>query len=246
MWQPQMAVLQNDYHLLVPDLPEHGESVEVKPFTMKFAAEQVAELIRTRAHGGHAHVVGLSLGAQVLVALLSLAPTIVDRAVISSALLRPAPGAWMYTPTVLRWTHKTSIAPFKNADWWINLNSKYAAGIPAAYYPQAQVDFQRLSEDAWTHVMLENLAFRLPAGLEKVTTPVLVVAGAGEYAAMKQSVRELAVALPQARGTFVMHSNHLTLAQQHNWNLNAPELFTRTVRAWIEDQPLPPELKPLA
>jgi hypothetical protein len=37
----------------------------------------------------------------------------------------------------------------------------------------------------------------------------------------------------------------MSLAEEHNWNLTAPELFTQTVRAWINDQPLPVELKML-
>ena len=32
MWQPQLEAF-TDYHCLVPDLPEHGRSAEVKPFT---------------------------------------------------------------------------------------------------------------------------------------------------------------------------------------------------------------------
>jgi hypothetical protein len=31
----------------------------------------------------------------------------------------------------------------------------------------------------------------------------------------------------------------------HGWNLEAPALFTETVRAWLQDEPLPPELWPL-
>jgi hypothetical protein len=32
------------------------------------------------------------------------------------------------------------------------------------------------------------------------------------------------------------------MAQEHNWSMNAPELFTLTVRAWMEDMPLPDEI----
>ena len=39
-----------------------------------------------------AHVVGLSEGAQVVVALLSRHPEVVDQRMISSAILRPLPG----------------------------------------------------------------------------------------------------------------------------------------------------------
>jgi hypothetical protein len=37
----------------------------------------------------------------------------------------------------------------------------------------------------------------------------------------------------------------LSVAQEHNWNLVAPDLFTQTVRAWITDQKLPAALQPL-
>src|SRR5512141_1673262 len=84
MWKPQLAHFTN-YHCLVPDLPEHGQSAAIGPLTVPFAAEKVAELISAKAHGGKAYVVGLSLGAQVLVSLLSQAPERVEKAVISSA-----------------------------------------------------------------------------------------------------------------------------------------------------------------
>ena len=51
MWQPQIERL-TDYHLLVPDLPEHGQSRAIQPFTFPDAAAQVAELIEAKAHGG--------------------------------------------------------------------------------------------------------------------------------------------------------------------------------------------------
>jgi hypothetical protein len=35
------------------------------------------------------------------------------------------------------------------------------------------------------------------------------------------------------------------VAEEHNWNLVTPDLFTESVRAWITDQPLPDALEPL-
>lgn len=67
MWQPQIEQL-NDFHCLVPDLPEQGQSVDEKPFTIQDSAERIAELIQLRAHNGKSHVVGLSQGAQIIVA----------------------------------------------------------------------------------------------------------------------------------------------------------------------------------
>jgi pimeloyl-ACP methyl ester carboxylesterase len=246
MWSPQVEALQGDYHLLVPDLPEQGRSTDAGAFTMPAAAEAVAELIRTRAHGGRAHVVGLSEGAQVTVQLLATAPDLVRSAIASSALVRPLPGAGaMSSPGVLSWTYRTTIAPFRGADWWIRWNMRSAAGVPDEFFGDFRQSFRDLTEDGFVDLMTANQAFRLPEGLGAVTCRVLAVCGAGEYQAMKLSASDIAAAIPGARACEVRHAEKLSLAQQHNWNMTAPDLFTATVRAWVEGRELPAELADL-
>ncbi len=146
MWQPQIDSLSDAFYCLAPDLPEQGRSLEIRPFSIQSSVEQVAGLIRTRVPGGKAHVVGLSEGAQITVALLSRYPEVVDRAVISSALIRPMPGlAWMVTPRMAALSYEIGVPPFKNNDWWIRLNMKYSAGMPEAYFPQFKETFQNLT-----------------------------------------------------------------------------------------------------
>lgn len=214
---------------------------------MPLAAEKAAEIIRGQAHGGKAHVVGLSEGAQVAVQMLADAPERVESAVISSALLEPIPGmGWAASRAVLRWMYRLSIPPFRNADWWIRLNMRYAAGIPAQYYPQFKADFQTTTESQFTNLMYANQLFRLPAGINAaVDIPTLVVVGSKEYAAMKRSARALAAALPGAKAMEVNLGRKATLAMEHNWALTAPALFAQAARAWLEDLPLPVELSDL-
>jgi len=244
MWQPQVEAL-SDYHCLVPDLPEQGQSVDEKPFTIQGSAERIAELIRTRAHDGKARVVGLSEGAQITVALLALAPELVERAVVSSALVRPIPGASLMTPQLIALSYRWTMPPFKNIEWWVRLNMKYAAGVPDKYYPQFSQTFRELTESGFTNLMVENQRFRLPQGLERVNVPTLVVVGKREYAAMRQSAHDLANAMPSAKAFEVNHTRKMSLAEEHNWNLSTPNLFTQTIRSWINDQPLPSALQPL-
>lgn len=244
MWQPVIARLP-EYHCLAPDLPEVGGSRQVGPFSIPFAAQKVAELIRARAPEGKAHVVGLSNGAQVAVQLLASAPEVCCSAFISSALLRPVPGMGMMGKEgVLRWTYRLSVPPFRSWDWWIRLNMKYSSGIPDEYFEAFKRDFQAMEEGQFTRLMLENQRFRLPDGLEKAHLPVLVVTGSKEYAAMKQSARDLAAKLPQAKAAQVNLGKGM--AAEHNWALTAPELFARAVRAWVRGEPLPEGLEELA
>jgi pimeloyl-ACP methyl ester carboxylesterase len=243
MWRKQVEALSNRYHCLVPDLPEQGQSVNSGAFSMENAADLVAELISNQAYGRKAHIVGLSEGAQVAVAMLSRHPEVIDRALISSAILHPLPGMQFYTPGLIRASHRWFVEPYKNNNWWIKLNMQYAAGIPDEYFDDFKRSFQSTTEDGFTHMMLANLSFRLPSGLEKFQNPALVVTGSKEYKQMKESARDLLNVLPHAHGVVVDLGRNATLAQEHNWALTAPELFSKTIAAFIEDKPLPNELK---
>jgi pimeloyl-ACP methyl ester carboxylesterase len=244
MWRPQVEALRDDYHVIVPDLPEQGRSCDAGPFTMQSASTQVADLIRERAHGGRAHVVGLSEGAQVGVQLLADAPEVVETAVLSSPLVRPLPGGSMMTPGVLRLAYRTSMAPLRDAKWWVRLNMRSAAGVPDEYFDDFHESFRTLSESGFVDLMVANGAFRLPSGLGKATARTLVLAGEHEYAAMRGSVADVAAALPNGEARLVHHASKMSIAQEHNWNMTAPELFNATVRAWIEGADLPAELVP--
>lgn len=243
MWRPQVEGL-GEYHLLVPDLPEHGKSADDAPFTIDHAAAEVAELIRTRSHGGRATVVGLSEGAQITVALLALAPQIVERAVVSSALVRPMLGARMMTPGVVAWSFRLGVTPFRNSEWWMRANMKGAAGVPEVFVDDFRRTFRETTEQSFTHVILENKRFRLPVGLDRVTAPVLAVCGRGEYAVMRGSTADVAAAIPGAKAFEVVHTRKMSVAEQHNWNMTEPDLFNEMVRAWMVGGPLPAAFEP--
>lgn len=239
MWQAVTAELP-DYRCLTPDLPEHGIHRGLGPFSMRLAAECVAQVIRERVPGGTAAVVGLSEGAQVAVQLLAQEPAMVSKAIVSSALLRPIRGLeWLGSPALLRGAYRLAMAPFRGSDFWIRLNMKYSAGVPEAYFPYFKKDFQETTEDGFVNVMIANQSYRLPEGLAKATAMTLVLAGTKEYGAMKQSARDLAAALPQARLGWLGERIGATMAAQHNWALTAPTIFAQTVRSWMEDLPLP-------
>jgi pimeloyl-ACP methyl ester carboxylesterase len=230
-WRPQVEAFQTDYHCLVPDLPEHGQSLDEAPFTLTDAAARVAELIHKRAHGGQAHIVGLSLGAQVGVAVLAVAGRLVNRALLSGTLVRPLPGASLMGPTLRLY------APFKNIPYLIRLNQQ-SLGVPEAYSAEFAEDTRRASTRALTNIMKANMSFGVPPGLTRLQNPTLVLVGEKEPSLMRRSARELAASMAGATA-------YLVRGQIHNWPLANPALFNRTLRAWLSEQPLPEELGPV-
>lgn len=243
MWEPQVEAFKDDYHLLVPDLPEHGGSADIKPFSIAGSVPLLAELIRKRANGGRAHVVGLSAGAQIALALLGTEPQLVDHAVISSADVHAMFGLGWFGARFWAALYR-SVEPLNKYKWWMRLNMR-SYGIPERFLPEMAETYRSLTANAFGNLMAGNQSFSLPAGLERVHAPTLVVGGRKEYKVIHRSIKDIAAAIPGAKGYLVYPSKKMSLAEQHNWNMTAPELFNRTVRAWIEGRPLPDELKPL-
>jgi pimeloyl-ACP methyl ester carboxylesterase len=228
MWKPQIAQLKDEYHLLVPDLPEHGQSANVKPLTLQNAAAQVAELIRTRAHGGRAHVVGLSLGAQTIVELLSQSPELIDRVIASGPLMRPLPGIGLTNLMAkMYW-------PFRNMKWLVKWNMQ-GLGVPDEYFEEFRRDTAALTIDGFARMTVANGNNHIPANLQNVTVPTLILVGEKELKIMKESVRDLLAVMPSAQG-------YVVSGAIHNWSLQLPDLFTQTVRAWITGRALPDAL----
>jgi pimeloyl-ACP methyl ester carboxylesterase len=231
-WRPAVERLP-EFHCLVPDLPDHAGSISsAGPFSMPTAVEAVLDLIRRRAHNGRAHVAGLSLGAQTVIALLAHTPGVVDRALVSGALVHPFPGSrWWYGLLDLT---VQAYMPFRNLDALVRANA-WSYGIPSAYLEAFREDTRRLTADSFLRIMNANLSFRLPGNLSAVPTPTLVLAGQREYSVMRRSAHDLAAVLPHGRGAIVQGA-------RHNWPLELPDLFAEVLRAWVCSTPLPDEL----
>ncbi|MDP9363619.1 MAG: alpha/beta hydrolase [Chloroflexota bacterium] len=229
MWQAQVASLA-DHHCLVPDLPGHGHSSGVPWVALADTTARVADLIRARATDGRAHVVGLSLGAYVAAQLLATEPGLVDHAVVSGLSALPFPH-----PRRMR-AMGYLMAPFLKTNYMLRANAR-GLKIPEASYEQYRQSAAAMSRRAFLRIGNELLTYRLPAGLANAPCPTLVVAGEHEHELIRRSIPALVAALPRAEG-------RLALGLGHGWNGEAPELFTNTVRAWIADAPLPPDLLP--
>jgi pimeloyl-ACP methyl ester carboxylesterase len=231
-WRP-VAERLDDYHLLIPDLPGQGRSGTEGPFTFDRAVTLVAGLIRDRAHGGKAHMAGLSLGAQTLVQLLADAPDMLLSAFASGTLVRRLPGAGLVRPML--WLY----APLKNLPALIRANMR-SLGIPMEYYAEFAADTRGATTDALASILSANMSFGLPAELNNIRSTLsvprtLVTVGQREYGIMQRSARDLVARLPRGQGYIVRGAGH-------NWPVAAPELYARTLRAWITGAPLPAEL----
>ncbi len=117
MWYPQITTFA-DYHCLNVDLPGHGKSNHIAWVSLAETADQVAALIRERATNRHAHVVGLSLGGHIGLALLERHANVVDHAVISGVTAAPMPNRSLLGPQL--WLMSSLL----KKRWYVKMQAK--------------------------------------------------------------------------------------------------------------------------
>lgn len=225
-WQPVVERMQQ-YHCLVPDLPHHGKSLQPTPFKMSDTAAAVGELIRARVDSGRVHLVGLSLGAQVGAQLLATEPELVDRAVLCGAIVDAMPVVRLTAPllALLAWVSRSVT---------IRRNARLVA-IPSAKVDDYRDDVRLLPPAQIAQLVAASGGFTLPTDLDKSDSPTLFLTGSQEMRLIRRSAAALAQRMPNG-------VDGVAIGMDHEWPLRDPDLFARTVDAWLSGRALPPEI----
>ena len=229
MWLPQLERL-TDFHSLAPDLPEHGLSSEVRPFSMEDVVRRLAILVRGAAPGGGAHVIGQSFGGVVAQALMVREPGMLDRVILTGTSARMS--GLLYgllrlslalNRPLLRLLSSGSLAALV----------RWQTGIPRAVSPLIEEDLKKVDPDSLSRFILATYgAIVTPT---QGRSPVLVLVGEKETPVARSMARRLWRTIPRAHGAWVRGLGHV-------WNLQDPDLFVDVVRAWVHDDPLPGRL----
>jgi pimeloyl-ACP methyl ester carboxylesterase len=228
MWRPQFEGLSDSYHCLAPDLPECGNSTATGPFTLKDASRRVVDIILERVPGGSAHVVGLSIGGAVALQILRDEPHVLDHLMISGTAFHVPP----LLDTLNRLDEQT-LRLFNHDRLAEYLLQPYR--IPQTYRNLLLTDLRKLKPEAMRHVIQEMTKIQLP---REGQVPTLIAVGQEEAFVIKHDAYEIRSSLHCARGVLVPGVGHF-------WNLEAPDMFTKTLSAWIQDRPLPTNLAQL-
>ncbi len=232
MWDKQVKSF-NDYHCIVIDLPGHGKSSEEKSFTIENTAEMIIDLIHEQSQDKKAHLVGISMGAQIVVQILSTAPDVVDHALISGTLVRTTPPTKNFLKHL---NHLIEIyTPVKNNPLFIKSYMR-SYNIPKNLFNKFKQSTYDIKQDSLDKIIRENMLFKIPEGLENVYAPVLVVTGEKDYRFIHESAKKLSNILPNSKRAYALKVGHI-------WNMENPELFNKVLKAWINDESLPMGVK---
>lgn len=218
MWGVQLDAVP-EFHAIVPDLPGFGASNTHPWVSLADTADQVATLIRERANGGAAHVIGLSLGAMLGTVLVARHPDVVRSAMLTGAPVNGVPG-------FARWSGMAQLRFWGNRAYW--------KGLARAFrMPEDSVDLfvetgLGIDVPSARRMMTEVYDGIRPhlAGLEGSIVPLLVLAGEKEHGSV-------AAAFPEFTSRTDSATCRIVPRMHHAWNAEDPELFNRIMREWL-------------
>ncbi|KAG9253574.1 Alpha/Beta hydrolase protein, partial [Emericellopsis atlantica] len=235
----------SEFHVLVPDLPLHSASRHIQPGTTDNSAWHVAQLIRSHAHGGKAHVVGVSMGGYIGQCLALDQPDLVLSLFVTGA--APPVGARLFMaqwPSVTYYTMKLTL------HW-----------LPDWLYRYQMASLGLLMSDELTAAMRENITWPLVQDM----FPWIVRFTLDHVRALK--VRTLSIAGAQGDDVPMIERTADALRSRrteqdeawpedgsgavvirkaaHGWDMQFPELFAQGVSAWVKKERLPEEFERL-
>ncbi len=226
MWDKQVAYFSN-YHCIVPNIKINGNG---KPFSISGYAEDLISFLKGKVNERKITLVGFSLGAQIVIEILSLAPNLIKKAIINSALVKPMP------------ITKLLIGPTIKLTSWLPKNKRFSKlqakelYIGEGYFEQYYKETKKMKSKSIVKMLHENLSYSLPSKFCHSKGKILATVGEKEKQIMKESLYRILESNPCTKGVIIPHIGH-------GFPFAFPQLFNQTVEAWILDRPLPGELK---
>ena len=221
-WGTVTPFLTNDYHLLLPDLPGHGGSRDITPLSKENGAKLLSELISERTVDGKAHVVGFSYGAHIAIELAFKYPDCVESVFVSGyEIYNVSPQTFMTVGGLE--SRLESLVPRGVIRWLMDgTDLPKPAFAPSQSLRLAIAETMCIKDDQWpspwparTLIVAAGKAGLLPTADHPHDARRLRDIG------RKANEETKAVTHPDMR---------------HPWNRQAPELFAKAVRKWIEER----------
>jgi len=224
-WTWQVPAFERDHRLLLVDLPGHYRSpLPAGRLTVDTMADAVGALL-ARLGEPPAHVVGLSLGGCVGLALALRAPERVRSLTLVNAVarLRPA-GPTAALRLVARLT-LLATAPM-SAVAALVARGLFPRPEQAALYEAAARSLARTPRRAYWAGLRALARFDVRTLLTRVRCPTLVMAGADDATVALDVKESLARAIAGSRWVIIPDSGHAT-------NADNPDAFNATLREFL-------------
>ncbi|MEU7900212.1 alpha/beta fold hydrolase [Nonomuraea sp. NPDC049152] len=206
-WQPQIDALGAEHRIVAPELPGHGDTPG--PLTLDRATAAIGEVIA--AEPEPVHLVGISGGGTVALLTALAVQERLAGLVVSGASARPGGTDAVQRAVMGLLPAGVLVGMFKGM---------YSGGRPE-YLVTAVEDLRRAGRQTLLAGLRELGGVDLLPRLGEIGVPTLVLSGEKDKPNIAHA-RQIAAAVPGAELRLVPDVGHL-------WNLEQPELFSRTL-----------------
>lgn len=228
-WMWQIPAFDGRYRVITLDLPAHGRTaLTSRPIGERLSVEEMAgavSLLLARLGESPAHVVGLSLGGCVALALAIGAPARVRSLTLVNTFARLRPAGWRGAYRILERMVLLAVAPMPII----------AARVAQTLFPRPEQAELRAAavaslasndKRAYVASMRAVARFDVRRQLAGIRCPTLIVAGDEDTTVPRASAELLQRRIPNARLLVVPGSGHATPYDQ-------PDLFNRLVLEFV-------------
>ncbi len=222
-WSLQAIVekLQTEFHVVTPIIDGHGEDGDEEFASIQDSAGKLMEYIDTACNGAVFAVGGLSLGAQIVIEVLSQRANIAEYAILESPLVYPIKGIAALTAPIYRLLYG-----LVKSRWFAKLQAKTLC-VPADMFEQYYQDSLRISKQSLINITLSNGNYNLKSSIANTKSKVLIIVGENEIGLMRKSAQRLKEAIQDSE-------IHIAPAMKHGeMSLVYPEKYVELVRRFV-------------
>lgn len=200
--EPVINILSQKYCVITPIIDGHGEDGDTTFISISNSSKKLITYIDEMYNGQIHALCGLSIGAQIVVEILSKRSDICKYALIESALIKPlkfiksliVPMIYMSYPLIKR-------------KWYSRLQAKTLL-VPVEKLDQYYKDSCSISRTSLINITISNASFKLNPNIKNTKVKVLIFVGEKEIKIMKKSAIELNAALKNSELKIIPKCGH--------------------------------------
>jgi pimeloyl-ACP methyl ester carboxylesterase len=208
--EPQIEKLQEDYFIVTPIIDGHGDDWNNTFISIENSAEKVINYIKVNCDGKVFAICGLSLGAQIIVEMLSQEVDITENAVIESALVYP-----MKIATKLTVPAFSLFFGLAQKRWFAKLQAK-TLNIPDDLFETYYRDSSRMTKETLVNITKSNGNYSASPKLCKTKAKTLIIVGEKELSIMRKSAKLLQHTINNSTLEVIKNGKHGEISLAHS------------------------------
>lgn len=216
-----IQMLKEHYHVVAWVIRGHADNAHNPFISIENSAQNLIGYIEAKHHGHVYGLIGLSLGAQIIVEAISSKHNLCNYAIVESALVCPMPLVNKTAKLMVNFSHGL----IKRV-WFANQQAK-ALNLPESLWQYYYDDSLKMSKESLIGIIKSNSSFKINKLLKETQTKVLIIAGQKEHKKMLTSAKKLNAVIPNS-------SIYIGEGLKHGeLSLNYPEQFIELMESFF-------------